>query len=120
MTYEDNKFRAGGGTLALGIIGTVGAGLLAAGANGNGGLLNGGLFGGGCNWSDREVMLQRQIDALGAAQAVTSAVTPYQIKEATCGMVRAKEYIPANDIVYSSGGCYASNCYNGYTPYCGQ
>lgn len=109
MTYEDNKFKAGGGTLALGIIGTAGAALALSqnncGNHGGNGLL-GGLLGGNnnCMWTDREVSLQRQIDALAAQELVTANVTPYQIREATCDMVRAQKFIPSREIVYTANG----------------
>lgn len=101
---------------AMEVLGTIAFGTVAASAvssgNGGGGFL-GNLFGNGCAWSDREVMLQRQIDAVNANQMVTAAVTPYQIREATCDMVRAKKYIPEREIVYTTpdnrcgynGGC---------------
>lgn len=114
MTYEDNKFRAGGGTLALGIIGTVGAGLLAAGAGNSGNGLLGGLFNGNNCWNDKEVMLLRENDRTRAMLDVVMATTPYQIKEATCGMIKAEEYVPARKIVYTGGGCGGyGNGYNG-------
>lgn len=110
MTYEKEYASKGVAGTGLGL--AIGAlGLMAA--NGGNGLL-GGLFGNNnCMWSDREVMLQRQIDAVNANQMVTAAITPYQIKEATCGVVRAKEFIPSSEIVYTP---YCGTPYNGCNP----
>lgn len=111
--------------------GVAGTGLgLAIGALGvemlNGGFAN--LFGGmgrngcgtgwnnGCGgnvWSDKEVFLLRENDRTKAMVDVLMAVTPYQIQAATCDMVKAQKFVPANDIVFTTNSCgntYQNGC----------